>query len=220
MHYWVGELAPLLGAIIGLIIGGKEWASGKKALFPKLVAAGLGCMALGAIHDTSYFLITGNYSNGVYVGFLGTFGCFLFILSASYGQLDRLLDDRHSGDKKYRMLALAAPAILLLMFVPTLTSESITAPIKLLYFLGWLLITVASYYNCKHAILPDCGFVFVKAIRPYNIAALALEFSEALYLTMYRIECPWGVTISSVMVGAGLTALMYFAKKGAIRWTI
>ena len=50
MYYWISELVTLGGMIIALIIGKNAWATSKRAWFPKLVAAGLGCMALGCLH--------------------------------------------------------------------------------------------------------------------------------------------------------------------------
>lgn len=220
MYYWISEAVIILGLLIALAMGRDAWANRKKALFPKLVAAGLGCMTLGCVHDMVYLLVTGTYANDVYVGHLGVMGCFLFLISASYGQLDGIFDDKSKENRKFRILALLAPLVLTLLFIPTYLSHRMTAGMKLVDYLGWLPIIVASYYNCKHAILPDRGFAFVKAVRPYNIAAVILEISEVLYLTMYTVENQTGIVVCSVFVAVSAVGVMYFAKKGAREWTI
>ena len=78
MCYWISELITLCGIVVALIIGQKAWTTPKRAWFPKFVAAGLGCMALGCLHDTVYLFVTGSYADDIYIGHLGVVGCFLF----------------------------------------------------------------------------------------------------------------------------------------------
>lgn len=220
MYYWISELVTLSGMIIALIIGKNAWATSKRALFPKLVAAGLGCMALGCLHDTVYLFVTGSYAKDIYIGYLGVIGCFLFLISASYGQLDGIFDDRSKENMKYRLLALLAPVVMILIYIPSLRTDSLSQAMKIVNFIGWLPMIIASYFNFKHAILPDGGFVFVNAVRPYNVAAVIFGYAEVVYLTMYLLEKPQMVVICAVILAVSACGMMYFAKRGAEKWTI
>ena len=220
MYYWISELVALSGIITALIIGKKAWMTRKGAWFPKFVAAGLGCMALGCLHDTIYLFITGSYADDISIGHLGVIGCFLFLISASYGQLDGIFDDRSKGNRKYRLLALLAPLLMTLIFIPALQTDQLSPAIKVAHFIGRIPMIVASYFNFKHAILPDDGFAFVKAVRPYNITATIFAFAEVVYLTMYILEKPQMVVIFAVILAVSACCMMFFAKKGAEKWTI
>lgn len=220
MYYWISEIVTLAGVIIALIIGKRAWATPKKALFPKLVAAGLGCMALGCLHDTIYLLVTGNYADNIYIGYLGVVGCFLFLISASFGQLDGIFDDRSVANLKYRIMAFISPIAIILLFIPSLRSDRYIIAVKIIDFIGWIPIIIASYFNTKHAIIPDGGFAFVRAVRPYNIVAVIFEFAEVLYLSMYTLENQQGVVICSAIIAVSACFLMHFARKGAEKWTI
>lgn len=220
MYYWISELVTLGGMIIALIIGRKAYTRPKGAWFPKYVAAGMGCMALGCLHDTIYLFVTGAYADDICMGYLGVIGCFLFLISASYGQLDGIFDDGNKENRKYRLLALVAPAAMLLLFIPSLYTERLSSAMKIVYFLGRIPMIFASYYNFKHAILPDGGYAFVNAVRPYNIAATVFAFAEVLHLNMYLLENPLMVVICAVLWAASACCMMYFAKRGAEQWTI
>lgn len=220
MYYWISELVTLGGMIIALIIGRKGYTKPKGAWFPKYVAAGLGCMALGCLHDTVYLFVTGYYADNIYIGHLGVVGCFLFLISASYGQLDGIFDDRSKENRKYRLLALLAPAGMILIYILSMQASRTSETMKVLEFFGWLPMIAASYFNFKHAILPDGGYTFVKAVRPYNIAATVYGYAEILYLTMYILEKPLLVVVCAAVLAVSACCMMYFAKRGAEQWTI
>ena len=144
----------------------------------------------------------------------------MFLTSASYGQLDGIFDDRSKSNMKYRLLAVLAPAGIILFRFLSLRTENLSVAMKIVNFIGWLPIIIASYFNCKHAILPDGGFAFVNAVRPYNIAAVIFGYAEVVYLTTYTLEKPQLVVICSLVLAVSACCLMYFAKKGAEKWTI
>ena len=220
MYDWISSGFPLVCAVVGLIVYKKMWLNSKKALFPKLISLGVGCIALGSLYDVSYLLVRNMQTNGIYIGFLGIIGCFLFLLSANYGQLDRLFDDGSKVFSKHRILAGLAPVVVIGLFLPIFFSEALPVSMRIFAFLGWLPVVFASYYNLKHALLPDCGFVFVKAVRPYNVTAVILEVSYTAHLVMRTYGLTLGVLMSAVVIGVALIGLLHFAKKGVSRWTI
>ena len=220
MYYWISELVTLGGMIIALIIGKYARKSSNRAWFPKFVGAGLGCMALGCLHDTVYLFVTGFYADNSYIGHLGVIGCFLFLISASYGQLDGIFDDRRKKTLKYRLLALLAPAGMILIYALTVHFGRISGAMLVLEFIGWIPMIAASYFNFKHAILPDGGYAFVKAVRPYNRAATVFGYAEIMYLAMYTLENPLLVVVCAAVLAVSACCMMYFAKRGAEQWTI
>jgi hypothetical protein len=220
MYDWISGVLPLLCSVVSLIVYRKMWFNRKKALFPKLISAGIACVALGNLHDVTYLLVSNKPVNGLYIGFLGIIGCFLFLLSANYGQLDRLFDDSSKKFLKYRFIALVAPALIFAIFSPILLASNVPVSMRIFSFIGWIPIAFASYYNVKHAMLPDCGFVFVKAVRPYNITAFVLEISYSVHIVMRTYGIGIGILITSVVISVALVALIYFAKKGVSQWTI
>lgn len=220
MYDWISSGLPLLCSVVALVLYKGMWLNGKKALFPKLVSLGVACVALGSLSDVTYLLVRNTQTNGFYIGFLGIIGCFLFLLSANYGQLDRLFDDSSKSFFKYRFIALLAPLSIVAIFIPVFFAPNLPVAMRVFAFVGWLPVICASYYNLKHAVLPDCGFVFVKAVRAYNIAAVVLELFYTVYIVMRVYQLTVGVLISSVVISASLVILLHLAKKGVSKWTI
>lgn len=220
MYYWISSGLQLLCCVIALILFKDIWFNSKKALFPKLVALGVACITLGSLNDVAYFIVRKTQFNGLYIGFFGIIGCFLSLLSVSYGQLDRLFDDSSKAFFKYRIISISAPIVVSALFVPVFMTSNLPMSMRIFAFLGWLPAIFASYYNLKHSILPDCGFVFVKAVRPYNITAVILEVSYTIHIVLRIYQLNIGILISSIVVSSSLIALLYFAKKGVAQWTI
>ena len=78
----------------------------------------------------------------------------------------------------------------------------------------------AVYYNMKHAIIPDCDFGFIKAIKPYNILATCLGFAELMCLTAWDYLYNAQMVIFSFVFAVLCVATMIVAKKGAEKWTV
>lgn len=218
MYYYLDEVIVMLLVLTALFVGRKSWATSKKALFPKLVAAGLGCIVLKYLHHLVYYMVKEQAATTTQVSSIGSISFFMFLISASYGQLDRLFDERSRSTLKYRIIALAAPAVLIAMALPVIFSDNVLAKDKIVFIIGCLPVFFASYFNFKHSILPDRNFNFVKAIRPYNITALMLEFLEIMYLTMTVREKNISSGFLSILCAIASIFLMIYAKKGAEKW--
>lgn len=218
MYYYFDEIIVLVLVLIALFVGRKAWATSKKALFPKLVAAGLSCIFLKYLHHLVYFMVREQVVTTTQVSSIGSISFFMFLISASYGQLDRLFDERSKSSRKYRIIALAAPAVLIAMAFPTILSDSVIARDKIIFVIGCLPVFFASYFNFKHIILPDGSFNFIKAIRPYNITAVILEFLEIIYLTLTVRAQNIGSGFFSILCAIASIFLMIYAKRGAEKW--
>ena len=141
------------------------------------------------------------------------------IVQASVGYMDGLLDDGSAPMKKCRYIALLGPLVAIVLWIPNmLTDEELK--IKIIYTLLWIPATFSSYYNLKHAIIPDMGFGFVRAIRPFNIAALSFTYLQLIHLTLWSY-CDWlPLLISGIVFGSSCLAMVITTDRGVKKWVL
>jgi hypothetical protein len=176
--------------------------------------------ALGSIYHLCQTLTSENIVDGFTPAYLGRIGFFLFILTASYGQLDRIVDDGSSNMRHAKILALIAPLFAVLLYIPNALIEDVPIETKFVYVLVWIPSIISVYFNLKHAIIPDFDFGFIKAIKPYNIFVLLLSFSELLCLTAWDYYYPPQLAVTAVVFAVLCICTMVFARKGVKKWTI
>ena len=217
---WIAELVPLCATLASFIYGLRKFFKKGKPLFLQSLTMAMGCHALGSIYHLCQTLTTENVMEGFTPAYLGRIGFFLFFITASYGQMDRILDDGTKSIRPARYIALIAPVIAILLYIPNGTMEDLPTQTKIAVLLVWLPALVSVYYNLKHAIIPDCDFGFIKAIKLYNIFALCLGFAELLCLTAWDYLYNTQLVICSVVFAVLCVAMMHAAKKGAEKWTI
>ena len=90
----------------------------------------MGCHALGSIYHLCQTLTNETVLEGFTPAYLGRIGFFLFLITASYGQMDRIVDD---GSKKYRpsrYIALIAPLLAILLYIPNGIMEDLPTGTK------------------------------------------------------------------------------------------
>ena len=217
---WIAELVPLCATLISFIYGINKFFKKGKPLFLQSITMAMGCHALGSIYHLCQTLTTETVLDGFTPAYLGRIGFFLFFIVASYGQMDRIVDD---GSKKMipcRIIALIAPLCAVLLYLPNGLMEDLPTATKVSALLVWIPATVSVYYNLKHAIIPDLDFGFIKAIKPYNILATCLGFAEMLCLTAWDFLYSAPLVITSFAFAGLCISMMIAAKKGAEKWTI
>lgn len=217
---WIAELVPLGATLFSLVYGLRHFFKKGKPLFLQSITMAMGSHALGSIYHMCQSLTSENVVEGFTPAYLGHIGFFLFIITASYGQLDRIVDDGSPGMRKSRIIALLAPVLALLIYIPNALPEDIAVSTKVVYALVWLPAMISVYFNLKHAIIPDLDFGFIKAIKPYNLLVLLLSFSELLCLTAWDYYYPVLMAVSSVVFGALCICTMVLARRGVKKWTI
>lgn len=217
---WIAELVPLCATLFSFIYGINKFFKKGKPLFLQSITMAMGCHALGSIYHLCQTLTTETVLEGFTPAYLGRIGFFLFLITASYGQMDRIVDDGSKEVKPCRYIALIAPVVAILLYIPNGIMEDLPTPTKISVLLVWLPATVSVYYNLKHAIIPDCDFGFIKAIKPYNILAVCLGFAELLCLTAWDYLYNTQLVICSVIFALLCVSMMHAAKKGAKKWTI
>ena len=217
---WIAELVPLSAALFSFIYGLNKFFKKGKPLFLQSITMAMGCHALGSIYHLCQTLTTETVLEGFTPAYLGRIGFFLFLITASYGQMDRIVDDGSAKIRPTRYIALAAPVAAALLFVPNALIDDLPLATKLSALLVWLPGVVSVYYNLKHAIIPDCDFGFIKAIKPYNVLAVCLGFAELLCLTAWDYLYNVPLVLSTVVFAVLCVAMMITARKGAEKWTI
>ena len=213
------NIATLLCTAIAFIYGALRFFRRGKALYLQMIVCGVGCMMLGRLFQVVMLLTGGYIAEGFHVGILGTIGCFLFFFSANYGQMDHLADDGGTNTMKYRLAALAAPAVIAAGFIPIALSNT-TWENKCTDFIVVLFIMQASYFNLKHLIMPDVDLGIIRCIRGYNFLALIFALLSMAEMTLWIVGN--GITISLVCVLNCVASLliMPMLERGVKKWTI
>lgn len=217
---WAAELIPLFATLFSLIYGLKHFFKKGKPIFLQTITLAMGCHSLGNIYHICQALTSDVPMEGFTPAYLGGIGFFLFVTTASYGQLDRIVDDNSPAMKPSRYIALIAPICTFLLFIPNILAEDVPPETIFVYGMVWLPAAVAAYFNLKHAIIPDLDFGFIKAIRPYNILALCLSFAELSCLTAWNYFEDLGLAISAIIFAVLCICTIISAKKGAEKWTV
>ena len=193
--YWLAELIPLAATIFAFVYGLNHFFKKGKPLFLQSITMAMGCHALGSIYHLCQTLTLETVLEGFTPAYLGRIGFFLFFLTASYGQMDRIVDDGSPAHKPARIIALIAPVLAAVFYIPTAIMEDLPLATKIALALVWIPATIAVYYNMKHSLMPDFDFGFLKAIKPYNILATCLGFSELVCLTAWDyLDIPFLLT--------------------------
>ncbi len=217
---WIAELVPLFATLFSFIYGLNKFFKKGKPLFLQSITMAMGCHALGSIYHLCQTLTTETVIEGFTPAYLGRIGFFLFLIAASYGQMDRIVDDGSPKLIPSRFIAVIAPVLAIVLYIPNAIIEDLPLATKITVLLVWLPATVSVYYNLKHSIIPDFDFGFIKAIKPYNILATCLGFAELLCLTAWNYLHDVTMAITSFIFAGLCIAMMLVAKKGAEKWTI
>ena len=216
----IAEIAPLIATMFSLIYGLKHFFKKGKPLCLQSITMAMASHALGSIYHLCQTITSDTVVEGFTPAYLGRIGFFLFILTASYGQLDRIVDDGSPKMRPARYIALLAPLCAALLYIPNVTMEDVPIQTKVVYAFVWIPAIICVYFNLKHAIIPNLDFGFIKAIKPFNILVLSLGFSELLCLTAWDYYDSMMLAVTSVLFGILCVCTMIAARKGVEKWTI
>ena len=217
---WIAEIVPLAATLFSLVYGMMHFFKKGKPLYMQTITLAMASHALGSIYHLCQTLTSEEVVEGFTPAYLGRIGFFLFILTASYGQLDRIVDDRTPKMRPAKIIALIAPVCAVLLYIfnlPVVDTPPIT---KIVYAMVWAPAIASVYFSLKHAIIPDLDFGFIKSIKPFNVLALLLSFSELLCLTAWNYYYGVPLAISAVVFGILCVCTIVAAKKGVEKWII
>ena len=217
---WIAELVPLLAALFSLIFGLKHFFKIGKPLCMQSLTLGMASHALGSLYHICQDLTSEELVGGFTPAYLGRIGFFLFIITASYGHLDRIVDDGSAIMRPARRIALIAPACALLLYIPNAMIDDTLVATKVVYALVWIPAIISVYFNLKHLLIPDLDFGFIKALKSYNLFVLLLSFSELACLTAWDYYDPMALAVTAVAFGVLCVCTIGAAKKGLEKWAI
>lgn len=178
---WVGELTPLIASTSVFLYGAIRFFRKGKALYLQVVTAAIGCYALATLYHLCQMLVMDAVSEGFTPAYLGRIGFYLFLFTANFGQMNGIMDDGSKKMRPSRYIGLLGPAIAIALYLPCALVE-MPLPTKLTYAAVWAPACLSLYFNLKHAVIPDLGYNFAKAVRPYNLFAFFLALTDLLHL--------------------------------------
>ena len=220
--FFVADIVPFLARLGTFIYGVKHFFKKGKAYYLQIVTMAFGCYAMGSFYYLCQSITAEEVPDGFTAAYLGRIGFFLFLFTANFGQMDGLLDDRTPAFKKFRYIALIAPIAAALLYVPcALTDMLLSTKISLIFV--WIAAMFSSYYNFKHAVISDLGYGFAKAIRPYNICALILIFTELILHILWANADAYGFVIIAIvsLIFSVMNAITMVAlKRGVEAWKL
>ena len=217
--YLISNLITCVCAFAGFIYGIVRSFRPKKAVYAQIITLCAGCMAFGRLYQVVRLLTLGDLREHFQLGVLGVVGSLLFLFSANFGVMDSLADDGSPRFRKYRLLALAAPAAALSVYPALILSAPLTPLVKAVSGVVVAATAAASYFNLKHLIFPDVDFGVINCLKAYNASALALE---ALILGETVCAARGADTAASVfcaLLGLAYLAIVPAAERGIKKWT-
>jgi hypothetical protein len=181
--YLIANIIVCVGALAGYIYGEiKLFRAGKNMLYAQMIALSLLCITYGRLYHIVRLVTDGSITESFQLGFLGALGSLIFFFASNFGTVDSLVDDGSKKLKKYRLIALAAPAAAVVLYVCLFLLGEVAPLWRVQGAVLTLLVIPTSYFNLKHLIFPDVEGGFVKCLRPYNLLVL-------IYTASMMMEC-------------------------------
>lgn len=212
------SLALTISAGIGFGYGLYRFFQDESALYVRMIIFGVGCAALGRLFETLLYLVSGQLTDNFHVGILGIIGSFLFFFSANFGQMDSIVDDGSPKFRKTRLIALAAPLVVAVIWVVVVVFEGFNESTMMLGVVA-LFLALASYYHLKHLIIDDVNFGLVRSIRSYNLLSLVYAFLCIVEVLVEALPEFFSVIVC-VLECAVLLAFVPVLERGVKKWTI
>ena len=213
-------LAMTICAGFGFVYGLVRLIWARKAQYSHMIVYGMGCAMVGRLFQAVSLFAFGELTNGFNIGMLGIIGCFLFFFTANYSLLDSLVDDGSEKFRKTRLMALAAPAAVFILFGVYIHYAGIGFA-TFVRLVGILIIAVTAYFHLKHILIEDVRFGLIRSLKRYNILGLVL----ALLCMVEIITASAPFSPIYLMIVLQLTCIVYLLiipelEKGVLRWTI
>lgn len=180
----------------------------RMALFFKIVLFGEGCILLGELFTVAMYVCLGE-TEVFHLGMLGPVGCFVFLFSASFGQIDGLGDDRNPRMRRFRLIPLIFPTLYIGLYVLDILSP-VHLSVKIIHTFLLLLIAATVYYNFKHLIIPDVTYGIFKSMRKYNLLVLCIS---ALF-TVRVLFSDYGINMAENTIAVNESIFVVFREVG------
>ena len=213
------SLAMTLCALVGFNYGLARFFKERKALYTRMIVFGIGSAMLGRLFETLSLFAFGEMPSGFHIGVLGIVSSFLFFYTANFGQMDSLVDDGSAKFRKYRVIGMIAPVIILILYILYLRNSEFGAG-AIVRAVEAIVIGLAAYYHLKHLVIKDVDYGIIRSIRGYNL--LALIYAVLCMLEMILTASPYSIiwtVIVDVLICVILLIFIPVLEKGVKKWT-
>ena len=201
---WI-QLACLFAALLCAVDFTKK---DKSNLFLELQTGAIMCFTAGQIYWVLHLLIIGYDDRTFSISDLSWIGFYLFLFSAVFGFLNHSVKEDNKKYLKYRIAAMAAPAVFAAFGIAQLFCVMHNGIRDIFYVTVYSAIMVPlSYYAMKLLILPAGNNQIVKAMRLYNALVLIFmgvdtvwTFSDLLDLQILFLICEFLLSILLLLI--------------------
>lgn len=178
-------------------------------LYIKAVTGAMGCMTSGRLFSVVLQIAGGQTVTRMNLGYLGVAGCFLFLYSANHGEIRTCLGKFRN--RAASAVCLIAPIPILLLVYLIIRSEA-SVQYKQLGVVVALAVFFNAIYLFLFLVLPDSGNGFLRALRPYSLAALVFSYSQlgeiyfsirqsaVMLIVTYAVLCLSGIVTVPLLV--------------------
>ena len=217
--YLYFSLALTVCAGIGFGYGLFRFFRDESALYVRMIIFSIGSAMLGRLFETLQYLVNGQIETGFQVGMLGTVGCFMFLFSANYGQMDSIVDDHSKQFRKTRIISLAAPLVTIAFWLVIVAAKGFNST-TIILGIETLFIAQAAYFHLKHLIIKDIEYGLIKSIRGYNLIALIYALLCMLEMLVKSFALPdFCIIIVYILQCLVMLAFVPILERGVKKWT-
>lgn len=212
----IAQIVSCAGAVAAFVYGFVAVIRHKKPLYMKIVVMSIACVGLSRLFDIFTIIIEGNIRDGFGLGRLGILGTFLGFLSANFGQMDSIIDEKKGDTLTARIVAFAAPLIAAAGLVLFFFSEC-TILEYIFFTVVFIVLGIAGYFNLKHILIDD-ALGLAKAIRWYNVMALVFELLSIVEILGFTFGSFIPYCIAITLEGIVLPFIIISLNRGVSRW--
>ena len=217
--FLIANIITCVGALGGFAYGAIRFFRPRAAIYPQMVTLACGVIVFGRLYQIIRIVTISDVLEHFHLGILATVGSLLFLFAANFGTMDSLVDDGSKALRKYRLIPLAAPAVVIAVYLTLFYfSHQPTITRVIAGFLS-AIIGAAAYFNLKHLIIPDVDYGVIRCLRQYNLLALIYECLCMADLIAQSRELEIGTLVTGVLTGVILPLIIISVDRGVKKWS-
>lgn len=178
---------------------------------------------MSAFLSRIYYFVTvalyGSIPEYFNLGFIGYAAMFLYMFFANFGQIDYLVDDRHTLKARYRIIPVIVPALELFFALFALMFGTVNISVRIPFVVISVIAGFAGYLNIKHFIIPDVDFGIVKSIRGYNLIAFLIGVFSLAEIGFSLFEVNSIIFYIQIVLGILYAAVIPVLNSEVKKWT-
>jgi len=218
--YLIANIITCVCAFTGFVYGIVKFFRPRKAVYAQMITLAVGCMAFGRLYQVVRLLTGGSIIDEFQLGILGVIGSLMFFFSANFGAMDSLADDGSKQFLKYRLISLAAPVTLAVIYLAFILFGEASVLAKITGAVITVFAMQASYYNLKHLIFPDVDFGVIRCLKTYNLLALLYSLACVAEAVAISRSSETATFIICIITGLIVINIVPTAARGMKKWTI